>query len=69
MLSDLHLSGNSLKHKDGKDGISGIKKCHRMAIPSYKRDSKELILFTNLIKQKCPFHVLSEVKGIQRVVL
>ena len=48
MLSDLRLSEMSFKQKDGKDVISGIKKCHRMAIQSYEIDSKELIRFTNL---------------------
>jgi CRISPR/Cas system CMR-associated protein Cmr5 small subunit len=48
MLSENHLSENSFKHKDGKDGVSDTKKCHRMAIPSYKIYSKELIRFTNL---------------------
>jgi hypothetical protein len=41
----MNLSENSFKHKDGKDSIGGIRKGHRMAIPSYEIDSKELIRF------------------------
>jgi len=39
----MNLSENSFKHTDGKDSIGGIRKGHRMAIPSYEIDSKELI--------------------------
>jgi len=69
MLSNLHLSEKSFKHNNGKDGTSGIKKCHRMAIPSYKFDSKELIRFTNLKKIEAFFHILSEVEGIHLVMM
>jgi hypothetical protein len=48
MLSDLHFSENSFKHRAGKDGIRGKKKRHRMAIPSDEIYSKERMWFTSL---------------------
>jgi hypothetical protein len=55
MLSDLHLSENSFKHKAGKDGVSGKKKRHRTAISSYEIDSKVLMWFTSLNQTNCYF--------------
>jgi len=58
----MNLSENSFKHTDGKDSIGGIRKGHRMAIPSYEIDSKELIRVYKGKANKCPFHIFSEVK-------